>query len=75
MATTATTINKLRHDGRRDGRSRQRVMLGLLLVLHLFVTIIKGETDSAQILSRQRRYLVFPEGSSLQLGKAHILYV
>lgn len=50
------------------------MMLLLLVFLQLFVTIIKGETNSAEgttkVLSRQRRYLVFPEGSSLQMGKS-----
>lgn len=62
---SATTINKLR---RVVGGGRQ--WLAMVAVAQLFITIIKGETDGNEaILSRQRRYLVFPSGSSLQLGK------
>lgn len=81
--TTAATINKLRHvvcqRGGAGGWTQRGVLFGLVMVLlQLFVTIIQGETDagaaeSTKILSRRRRYLTFPEGSSLQMGK-EVLY-
>lgn len=43
----------------------------LCTFLMLFVTIKadrKEDTQDEKILSRKRRFLVFPEGSSLQLG-------
>lgn len=66
------TINKFRHVVCHRGGSRAQRLILFVALVQLFVTIIKGETDSAastKILSRRRRYLVFPEGSSLQLGK------
>lgn len=33
-----------------------------------------NDSSSAKLLSRQRRYLVFPEGSSFQMGKWNVWF-
>lgn len=38
----------------------------ILTIILLHILVVKGD----HVLSRKRRYLVFPEGSSLQMGNA-----
>lgn len=47
------------------------------LILIIFIFLIKSiksvdEDEGERILSRPRRYLTFPEGSSLQLGEFNL---
>lgn len=44
-----------------------------LATLNCDAQTIENEFNSEKLLSRHRRYLVFPEGSSLQLGKLNFL--
>lgn len=46
-----------------------RRSLKLFAILFLFAEFGTAEKD--KILSRKKRYLVFPEGSSLQVGETH----
>lgn len=44
--------------------------LAILTVILLQIIVAKSDKISDRVLSRKRRYLVFPEGSSLQMGNA-----
>ena len=46
----------------------------LLLLLVLFVVYCNSLEDNVKVLSRKRRYLIFPEGSSLQISKFYIYF-
>lgn len=50
-------------------REMNQVWLFVLLGYLLFAVDVNSERSPDTILSRQKRYLIFPEGSSLQLGK------
>lgn len=42
--------------------------VGIFTVILLQIIVVKSDKLSEHVLSRKRRYLVFPEGSSLQMG-------
>lgn len=45
------------------------------LILKIYCIAAEQESsESDRILSRRRRYLIFPEGSSLQLGKICVFF-
>lgn len=50
-----------------------RLLLFWMLLFHIGIYIALGddktEQKSERLLSRKRRYLIFPPGSSLQLGE------
>lgn len=59
-----------------------------LLILSIYITLIikcvisdgnviggKHERDDEIVLSRRKRYLIFPEGSSLQLGQYYEIFL